>query len=192
MPAISITGGSRGTRTDVQPRVRSLSRDRGTVLPSCRSLIKSLQGIRVTREKVTINDTQGRDTSIDRGTMDDSVEGDRIDARKVEDSLLHRLRINGVSKARLNSCTSWGRVRVLSNNARNVERPGGRPLDTPFYIDVTLPRLPTLTKDKGCAKGYELTPPVPRRLYPVYLSPTSESAERERGFPQLRDSKRRQ
>ena len=44
----------------------------------------------------------------------------------------------------------------------------------PFCIDMTLPRLPTPTKDKECKKGYKLTPPVPRRLYVACLSPASQ------------------
>ena len=81
--------------------------------------------------------------------MGDSAEGDKIDVQKFEDALLYRLRIGGVSKTRLNSCTSRGGARALSNNACDVERSGGGPLDTPFCVDVTLSRLPTPTKDRG-------------------------------------------
>ena len=86
---------------------------------------RSFKGPGLHEQKVAINDARDRDTSIDHRTLDDSVEGDRIEAREFGDSLLHYLRIDGVSKPRLNLCTSWGRVRALSNNACNVERPGG-------------------------------------------------------------------
>ena len=54
------------------------------------------------------------------------------------------------------------------------ERPGGRALRCPDLHHVTLPRLPTPTKDRGCDKVYKLPPPVQRRLYAAYLSPASE------------------
>ena len=40
------------------------------------------------------------------GQWTDSAEGNVIDARKFEESLLHRLRIGGVSKTMLNSYTN--------------------------------------------------------------------------------------
>ena len=123
---------------DVWPRARSPSRDLSVVSPSYRSLLKILQRFGVTHaESYDQRCTRSR-SSIDHGTMNDSVESDRIDARKFGDSLPHRLRIGGISKTRLNSCTSWGGVRALSNNACNVERPGGQALGCPVLCQRSL------------------------------------------------------
>ena len=48
---------------------------------------------------------------------------------------------------------------------------GGGPLDAPFCIDVTLPRLPTPTGQRGAPP---LVSPIQRRLCAAYLSPASE------------------
>ena len=66
---------------------------------------------------VTISDAQGQRTPNNRGTMDDLVEGDKIDTRKLRGFLPRPLRILV-----------------------------GRPLDASFCIDVTFPQLPTAIK----------------------------------------------
>ena len=83
--------------------------------------------------------------------------------------LLRRLRLGGVSKTRLNSCTSRGGVRALS--IKHVwERPGGQPLDTPFCTDVNLTRFALPRKVRAYAIG-KATPPAQGRLYAANLSP---------------------
>ena len=75
--------------------------------------------------------------------------------------LLRRLRLGGVSKTRLNSCTSRGGVRALS--IKHVwERPGRRALICPVCTDVTLPRFPPPTKGRAYAIG-KATSSSPRK-----------------------------
>ena len=60
-------------------RARPHSRDLSAVPPPVE--LRILQGSGLHEQKATINDAQGRGTSIDHETMDDPVEGGRIDAQ---------------------------------------------------------------------------------------------------------------
>lgn len=88
---------------------------------------QDLSGNQGHAQNVTANDTQGRETSIDRRTKDDSVEGDEIDALESwgsppppEDRWSKQNQVKPVHRQR--------GARVLSNNACRVERAGGRVL----------------------------------------------------------------
>ena len=107
MPAVSITGGSRGNLYwACGSECARIAEIEVLCRPHTDHFSRSFKGSELHVQKVTINDARGRDTSIDHGTMDESVEGDKIGAQKFEDSLLHLLRIGRVGKTRLNSCTS--------------------------------------------------------------------------------------
>ena len=83
---------------------------------------------------------------------------------------LCRLRLGGVSKTRLNSCTSSGGVRALST--KHVwERPGGQALRCPDLYRRDLATLPTPNKGQSLYQLARLHPPAQGKLYVATLSP---------------------
>ena len=84
--------------------------------------------------------------------------------------LLRQLRIGGVSKTRLNSCTSRGGVRALP--IKHVwEGPGWQAFRCPALYRRGLAAIPTPNKVQSLCQLARLHPPAQGKLYAATLSP---------------------